>query len=113
MSGGSYDYLCSKDASDLLGANYSSEIMEEMRNRLIELKMPDIANELTELEQVIIDAQKKVTLMMADLADILKEVEWYDSYDSCIDDVLKEAQKWYEKHNLPIPEKLEDPRRKK
>ena len=80
MSGGSYDYLCYKDASDLF--DYENQI-RSMSDRLAELGYAeDAAKETEELILILRQFQNRVNARLERLQPVWRAVEWWDSGDS-------------------------------
>jgi len=87
MSGGSYSYLCYKDADQIL--EHLSEI-EDMRDRLAGLGYAeDAAQETAELILIINQCFDRIDEITVRLAAVWKAVEWWDSGDSGEDDLKK------------------------
>jgi len=87
MSGGSYSYLCYKDADQIL--EHLSEL-EDMRDRLAELEYAaDAAQETAELILIINQFFVRAGEVIDRLAPVWKAVEWWDSGDSGEDNLKK------------------------
>lgn len=86
MSGGSFSYLCYKDASELMGC---TDELDRMRDILICLNYTDIAQDVQRLIEYI----KSATITIETLSEMLNEVfyavEWYYSADWGKDEMLK------------------------
>jgi hypothetical protein len=93
MSGGSYNYLCHKEANEL--ENHLDDV-ESMRDRLIELGHLDIAQETESLILTIKAFKVRINARLSRLQDVWKEVEWYDSGDSGKDSVNEAVDKYRE-----------------
>lgn len=93
MSGGSHNYLCYKDDSDLFKYD-TLEDMENMASRLIELGFEDAAKETLNLKYTIQQAMVRSQVMKDRLQDVWKSVEWLDSSDSGIDSLNKAIEKY-------------------
>lgn len=79
MSGGSYCYLCHKDALSIASARRD---LSDMRDRLKDLGYPDAAKETDSILRVL-DLQTEVLQAKIDrLNAVWRAVEWYDSADS-------------------------------
>lgn len=95
MSGGSWNYLCSKDVQDLI---YSNELLERMSERLASLGYAeDAARETYELVQIIRQYKTKASVITDRLSDIWRAIEWWDSGDSGEDRVKAELVNYREK----------------
>jgi len=79
MSGGSYNYLCYKDASEI--SNNESDI-KDMVNRLSELNYPDAAKETESVLLEIRSFEVRMDARLERLSKVWKSVEWLDSGDS-------------------------------
>lgn len=108
MSGGSYNYLCSRDPEELV---HCEEAIEEMVNRLKELNCWDLAVSVETLHTACTIFLKALEDKQDDLQSVLHDVEWYDSCDIGLEELKGTIKKWYDKHNRPYPE-IKDPRRK-
>lgn len=98
MSGGSYDYLYSKSSEDLI---FNSEKLDSMIARLIELDLLDISqdslmikSDLYNIKLLLSQIQDKIDK----LSPVWKAVEWFDSSDYGISEVLDSVEK-YTKYN--------------
>lgn len=77
MSGGSYDYLCFAEASDVLSKQYS---LRAMADRLDEV-CPEAAAETRALFDGPRSLQAELEMRLARLKDLWHDVEWRDSAD--------------------------------
>jgi hypothetical protein len=92
MSGGSYNYLYSKTASDLLD-QAAAGTLEDIRvamlaktvdkvypaeTRLVVDEIADVQQSLKELAEL----QAKIDQRLERIAPVLREVEWHESLDS-------------------------------
>ena len=101
MSGGSYNYLCCKDSSELMEAQ---DEIENMAARLSELgyadhaakETQDVLQIIQDLSQIIRRYEIQVAVVKGRLDPVWKAVEWWDSGDSG-EDELKAALKEYRK----------------
>lgn len=93
MSGGSHNYLCFKDDSDLFEYGTLNDL-ENMAARLIELGYEDAAKETLALKDIIQQARVRSQVMKNNLEDVWKSVEWYDSCDSGIETVKNAISKY-------------------
>jgi|SRR5690606_26405658 len=93
MSGGSYNYLYSKSSEDLFEYG-TTETLDAMATRLIELGHVDVAKETLQLKQIIIQSKVRAEVISERLSDVWKSVEWYDSADRGIDSVDKAISKY-------------------
>ncbi len=94
MSGGSYDYLCHKDAAEMLAME---EQLQRMADRLAGLGYAsDAAKETQGLLLEIRQAKNRIETRADRLNGIWRAIEWWDSHDSSEDDV-KQALEEYRK----------------
>ena len=85
MSGGSYEYLCFKEADDLMNAQRT---IQAMADRLAGLGYAeDAALETTDLLLVIRQATVAIEARKRRLERVWRAVEWWDSCDSSEEDV--------------------------
>lgn len=80
MSGGSYNYLCFADSSEL---GSKQEEIQKMASRLLELGFDDEAKETKR----IIDALRAVHKKAESLYHVWHAIEWMDSGDSGLEQV--------------------------
>jgi hypothetical protein len=86
MSGGSYEYLYSKEANELV-SNFETwfPFLREMTDRLKELGHPEMSEKTFKIIQNILEI-KAITDSLNDrlqeMAEIWRAVEWLDSGDS-------------------------------
>lgn len=92
MSGGSYDYLCYKDAADLF--IYENQL-QSMSDRLARLGYAeDAAKETEEVILILRQFQNRLNARLERLSPVWRAVEWWDSCDSS-EDGVKMALKEY------------------
>ncbi len=92
MSGGSYNYLCWKEARDLFE---STTELEQMSERLATLGWAsDAAAETDELILIIRAATNRVDARIKRLSPVWHAVEWWDSGDSGEDHLREELSKY-------------------
>ena len=80
MSGGSYNYLCHRDAGDVLDGQGAEDLVA-MRDALRGLGFLDAAGQTDAVIATIAEARQLVELRMETLRDVWKAVEWHDSND--------------------------------
>lgn len=96
MSGGSYDYLCFKDAEELCSSQHQSNL-EAMSQRLGGLGYAeDAARETEELLLIIRQSMIRIQVRAQRLSEVWRAVEWWDSGDSS-EDGLKQSLDRYRK----------------
>lgn len=84
MSGGSYNYLCYKEAYDI---HERTEELAQMRDRLIELGFTDVAGETESVLLMLKSFEVRLQTRIDRLKDVWRSVEWYDSADCGLDSV--------------------------
>ena len=80
MSGGSWDYLYSKDIDDLMQGS-DIELLEEMADYLNQNGYEDVAKDTRRLVEYIKSAKIRVETLFEMLSPVFKAVEWYCSGD--------------------------------
>lgn len=91
MSGGSYNYLCYKDADEIPA--YKSEL-NKMRDRLTQLGHLDAAKE-TESILLMLDAfEVRLQARIDRLRGVWQAVEWDGSMDGDEDDIKEAVEKY-------------------
>lgn len=102
MSGGSYDYLCHKDADELINSSHCQSTIDAMASRLSGLGYAqDAANETEELLLIVRQVQTRLNVRIDRLRGIWRAVEWWDSADSG-EDSVKEALQHYREKGMNI-----------
>lgn len=95
MSGGSYNYLYSKSAYDLINIHSVMDDMERMSARLASLGYAnDAARETEELIVILRQVETRLQVRLDRLCGIWHAVEWWDSCDSSEDCVKDELLKY-------------------
>lgn len=93
MSGGSYNYLCYKDAYEI---HEKTEELNDMRDRLIELGFLDAASETESILLMLKSFEVRLQTRIDRLNKVWKAVEWFDSGDSGIERVNSEIKLYRE-----------------
>lgn len=92
MSGGSYDYLSSKDVEDLL---HSQETIQNMADRLAGLGYASDAAKETEMILLTLrQFENRIAAMKERLSGVWHSVEWWDSNDSGEESVKNALEKY-------------------
>lgn len=92
MSGGSYDYLCYKEADDIIN---STNELQQMADRLAGLGYADdAAKETQQLLLTIRQYKNRINSSIQRLQGVWHAIEWWDSCDSG-EDGVKDALKNY------------------
>ena len=94
MSGGSYNYLCYKDSSQLLSGE-ADEDLQEMADSLTELKYAeDAAKETQDLLLIIKQSRDRIEASRKRLEAIWHSLEWWMSGDSGENEFKEELEKY-------------------
>jgi hypothetical protein len=92
MSGGSYEYICYKNADEI---GSMEEQIQRMADRLAALGYADdAANETMETLKEIQESRNRIQTRLDRLRDVWKSVEWWDNCDTS-EDGLKDALSKY------------------
>lgn len=82
MSGGSYNYLHSRDAGDLMGDGSAICDLQDMADRLAGLGWAaDAAKDAFDLIAIVRTQKTRVDAALARLEPVFHAVEWWDSCD--------------------------------
>lgn len=93
VSGGSWDYLYSKDVEQLM--QYSNiEMLEDMADFLNQNGYEDVAKDTRRLVEYIKSAKIRIETLHEMLSPVFKAVEWYDSGDSSKDNIAKAIEEY-------------------
>lgn len=93
VSGGSWDYLYSKDVEQLM--QYSNiEMLEDMADYLNQNGYEDVAKDTRRLVEYIKSAKIRIETLHEMLSPVFKAVEWYESGDSGKDNIVKAIEKY-------------------
>lgn len=80
MSGGSWNYLCYKDIDELMNGS-STELLQDMVDRLNSAGFKDVAKDTQRLVEYIKSARIRIETLFEALSPVFKAVEWFDSGD--------------------------------
>ena len=87
MSGGSLNYLYSKDeAAQILDA-YND--ICRVKRKISNLGYPDIEKDINDFLWLICQTKAKVESRFAKFSNIFHDTEWYIDGDICVDNLLK------------------------
>lgn len=93
MSGGSWNYLYSKDIDDIMQGS-DIELLEEMADYLNQNGYEDVAKDTRQLVEYIKSAKIRVETLFEMLSPVFKAVEWYCSVDWGKDSVDKAIEEY-------------------
>lgn len=93
MSGGSWDYLYSKDIDELMNGS-STELLQDMADRLNSAGFEDVAKDTQRLVEYIKSASIRIETLFEVLSPVFKAVEWYCSADWGKDRVDKAIEEY-------------------
>lgn len=91
MSGGSLNYIYCKEIEDLFSGSAVSDL-ESAEDILLRKNHIDAARDVRRLIEYIKSARNCVGVLHAQLAPVLKAVEWYDCADIGADDLAKKIE---------------------
>lgn len=94
MSGGSFNYLCHKEAEDLF--NHISDL-ENMRESLIKYGYEDIAKDTQRLIEYIKSAKCVIGTLKDMLEPVFHAIEWYESADYSKETMIEILEKYRRK----------------
>lgn len=80
MSGGSWNYLFCKDIDELMNGS-STELLQDMVDRLNSAGFKDVAKDTQRLVEYIKSARIRIETLFEALSPVFKAVEWFDSGD--------------------------------
>lgn len=106
MSGGSWNYLYNKDIDELMNGS-STEILQDMADRLNSAGFEDVAKDTQRLVEYIKSASIRIETLFETLSPVFKAVEWFDSGDWGEETLNNEVLK-YRKSNIDSYNKAVD-----
>lgn len=106
MSGGSWNYLCYKDIDELMNGS-STELLQDMVDRLNSAGFKDVAQDTQRLVEYIKSASIRIETLFEALSPVFKAVEWFDSGDWGEETLNNEVLK-YRKSNIDSYNKAVD-----
>jgi hypothetical protein len=98
MSGGSWNYLYCKDIDELMNGS-STELLQDMVDRLNSAGFKDVAKDTQRLVEYIKSASIRIETLFETLSPVFKAVEWFDSGDWGEETLNNEVLK-YRKSNI-------------
>lgn len=93
MSGGSWNYLYCKDIDELMNGS-STELLQDMADRLNSAGFGDVAQDTQRLVEYIRSASIRIETLFEALSPVFKAVEWFDSADWGKDRVDKAIEEY-------------------
>ena len=93
MSGGSWNYLFCKDIDELMNGS-STELLQDMVDRLNSAGFKDVAKDTQRLVEYIKSASIRIETLFETLSPVFKAVEWFDSGDWGKDRVDKAIEEY-------------------
>lgn len=93
MSGGSYDYLYSRDTEEMFSRAVD---IEDMAETLEKLNYFDVARDMRRLSEYIRSAYNRVDVLSGQLKPIMKAVEYYESGDISAESLENKIEKYRE-----------------
>lgn len=106
MSGGSWNYLYCKDVDELMNGS-STELLQDMVDRLNSAGFKDVAKDTQRLVEYIKSARIRIETLFEALSPVFKAVEWFDSGDWGKETLNNEVLK-YRKSNIDSYNKAVD-----
>lgn len=106
MSGGSWNYLYCKDVDELMNG-LSTELLQDMADRLNSAGFEDVAKDTQRLVEYIKSASIRIETLFEALSPVFKAVEWFDSGDWGKEALNNEVLK-YRKSNIDSYDKAVD-----
>lgn len=111
MSGGSWDYLYSKDIDELMNGS-STELLQDMADRLNSAGFEDVAKDTQRLVEYIKSASIRIETLFKVLSPVFKAVEWFDSGDwgeeTLNNEVLKYRKSNIDNYNKAVDDCIEE-----
>lgn len=111
MSGGSWDYLYSKDIDELMNGS-STELLQDMADRLNSAGFEDVAKDTQRLVEYIKSASIRIETLFEVLSPVFKAVEWFDSGDwgeeTLNNEVLKYRKSNIDNYNKAVDDCIEE-----
>jgi hypothetical protein len=98
MSGGSWNYLYCKEIDELMNGS-STELLQDMVDRLNSAGFKDVAKDTQRLVEYIKSASIRIETLFETLSPVFKAVEWFDSGDWGEETLNNEVLK-YRKSNI-------------
>lgn len=111
MSGGSWNYLYCKDVDELMNGS-STELLQDMVDRLNSAGFKDVAKDTQRLVEYIKSASIQIETLFEALSPVFKAVEWFDSGDwgkeTLNNEVLKYRKSNIDSYNKAVDDCIEE-----
>lgn len=111
MSGGSWNYLYSKEIDDLMNGP-STELLQDMVDRLNSAGFKDVAKDTQRLVEYIKLASIRIETLFETLSPVFKAVEWFDSGDwgeeTLNNEILKYRNARLDSYNKAVDDCIEE-----
>lgn len=111
MSGGSWNYLFCKDIDELMNGS-STELLQDMVDRLNSAGFKDVAKDTQRLVEYIKSASIRIETLFEALSPVFKAVEWFDSGDwgeeTLNNEILKYRDARLDNYNKAIDDCIEE-----
>lgn len=111
MSGGSWNYLYSKEIDDLMNGS-STELLQDMVDRLNSAGFKDVAKDTQRLVEYIKLASIRIETLFETLSPVFKAVEWFDSGDwgeeTLNNEILKYRNARLDSYNKAVDDCIEE-----
>lgn len=111
MSGGSWNYLYCKDVDELMNGS-STELLQDMVDRLNSAGFKDVAQDTQRLVEYIKSASIRIETLFEALSPVFKAVEWFDSRDwgeeTLNNEVLKYRKSNIDNYNKAVDDCIEE-----
>ena len=91
MSGGSFNYLCFTETTDLF---HKIDDMEDMEQYLIKREYTDIAKDVRRLIEYCKSAEVRMSVLFEQLEKVFHDIEWHTSGDISYDDLIKTLENY-------------------
>lgn len=111
MSGGSWNYLFCKDIDELMNGS-STELLQDMVDRLNSAGFKDVAKDTQRLVEYIKSASIRIETLFEALSPVFKAVEWFDSGDwgeeTLNNEILKYRNARLDNYNKGVDDCIEE-----
>lgn len=91
MSGGSHNYLCYAELTEIIGRTAD---MEDMEKILIAEGYIDIARDVRRLIEYCLSAENRICVLFEQLENVFHDIEWYHSADIGKETLIKSLEEY-------------------